>query len=183
MSYLGDRPYDESDFPAFQQIRDQFGFLPNFFRAQTLRPDLVDAEANLMGTILIKEGALTRTQKEYLFLVCSASNLSTYCVTAHCEIVRILGIAGPKPEQIALDHPRADIPIADKALLNFAKKLNDTPTKIEQRDIDGLRTYGFSDQQIHEAVAVVGFAKFANFVAFGLGTHPDFEPQLQLSGK
>jgi len=36
--------------------------------------------------------------------VCSAANLSTYCVTAHCEIVRILGIEGPEPEQIALDH-------------------------------------------------------------------------------
>jgi len=52
-------------------------------------------------------GALTRRQKEYIFLVCSAANLSTYCVTAHCEMVRMLGLEGPEPEQIAVDHTAA----------------------------------------------------------------------------
>ena len=42
-------------------------------------------------------------------------------------------------------------------------------------DIEALRTYGFSDQQILEAILLVGWAKFANTVAFGLGTVPDFE--------
>ena len=115
-----------------------------------------------MGAILLKEGALTRQQREYVFLVCSAANMSTYCVTAHCEIVRMLGIAGPEPEQIALDHTSTSLPATLKALLNFAVKLNDQPTKIARQDIDALRTYGFSDEQIMEAVVVVGFAKFAN---------------------
>ncbi len=128
-----------------------------------------------MGAILLKEGALTRQQREYVFLVCSAANMSTYCVTAHCEIVRMLGIAGPEPEQIALDHTSTSLPATLKALLNFAVKLNDQPTKIARQDIDALRTYGFSDEQIMEAVVVVGFAKFANFIAFGLGTVPDFD--------
>ena len=128
-----------------------------------------------MGAILLKEGALTRQQREYVFLVCSAANMSTYCVTAHCEIVRMLGIAGPEPEQIALDHTSTSLAATLKALLNFAVKLNDQPTKIARQDIDALRTYGFSDEQIMEAVVVVGFAKFANFVAFGLGTVPDFD--------
>jgi len=92
MSYLGGVPADERDFPALLDIKAAFGFIPNFFRAQTLRPDLIDSEVGLIGTILIKEGALTRRQKEYIFLACSADNLSTYCVTAHCEIVRVLGI-------------------------------------------------------------------------------------------
>ena len=88
MTYLRNQPYDDHAFPAFAAIREQFGFLPNFFPAQTLRPDFVEAEINLMAAILLKEGALARRQKEYIFLTCSAANLSTYCVTAHCEIVR-----------------------------------------------------------------------------------------------
>ena len=48
------------------------------------------------------------------------ANLSTYCVTAHCEMVRMLGIEGPEPEQIAFHHTAANLPIAMKALLNFA---------------------------------------------------------------
>jgi uncharacterized peroxidase-related enzyme len=174
MTYLQNQPYDEKDFPVFGAIREQFGFLPNFFPAQTARPDLIDAEVALTGNLLLKEGALARRQKEYIFLVCSAANLSTYCVTAHCEIVRMLHLEGPEPEQIAIDHVHAKIPVADKALLNFCAKLNSQPPKIGSSDIDALRTYGFSEQQILEAVLLVGWAKFANTVAFGLGTVPDF---------
>jgi len=171
---------DENDNPTLRAIKGSFGFVPNFYRAQTMRPDLIDAEAQLVNAILVKEGALTRQQKEYIFLVSSAANLSTYCLTAHCEMVRMLGIEGPEPEQIALDHTAAKIPIGLKALLNFAAKLNGQPTKITKRDVDVLRTYGYNDQQIMEAVLMVGLAKFANFVAFGLGTAPDFEPTKQI---
>src|SRR2546422_2717878 len=138
MTYLRNQPYEDKDFPAFAAIREQFGFLPNFFPAQTLRPDFVDAEINLMAAILLKEGALTRQQKEYIFLVCSAANLSTYCLTAHCEMIRMMRIEGPEPEQIALDHTAAKIPVPLKALLNFAAKLNGQPTKITKRDVDVL---------------------------------------------
>ncbi len=174
MTYLRNQPHDEKDFPVFAAIREQFGFLPNFFPAQTARPDLINAEVALTGNLLLTEGALARRQKEYIFLVCSAANLSTYCVTAHCEIVRMLKLEGPEPEQIAIDHVHAKIPIADKALLNFCTKLNSQPSKVGASDIDALRTYGFSEQQILEAVLLVGWAKFANTVAFGLGTVPDF---------
>ena len=180
MSFLREVPFDEKDFPTLRLIKDDYGFIPNFFRAQTARPDLLDAEVQLVEAILIKESALTRQQKEHIFLVCSAANLSTYCVTAHCEIVRMLKLAGPEPEQIALDHMSTDLPIVDKALLNFALKLNNHALKFTQEDVDDLRTYDFNDQQILEAVMCVGLAKFANYVGFGLGTVPDFKSRIDL---
>jgi uncharacterized peroxidase-related enzyme len=183
MSYLRVAPPDEQTASAFEAIRASYGFVPNFFRAQTMRPDLVAAELNLMGTILNVEGALTRQEKEYIFLVCSAANLSTYCVTAHCEIIRVLGIAGPEPEQIAIDYASTGLPVKMKALLAFATKLTQEATRIARQDIDDLRTYGFSDQQIMEAIVAVGFAKFSNFVAFGLGTVPDFDSARIVAGQ
>ena len=175
MSYIHGAGLDETNYPLFADIKNAFGFVPNFYRAQTARPDLIEAQAQLVNSILIKEGALTRKQKEYVFLVCSAANLSTYCVTAHCEMIRMLGIEGPEPEQIAADYTAVSLPIPLKALLNFATKLNSEPTKINKADVDALRTYGFIDEQIHETILMVGLAKFANFVAFGLGTVPDFD--------
>ena len=175
MSYIREVPLDEASFAPFALAKNTFGFIPNLFRAQTLRPDLIEAELPLIGGILTKEGALPRQQKEYIFLVCSAANLSTYCVTAHCEIVRMLGIQGPEPERIALDHTSTNLPIVVKALLNFALKLNNQAAKIGRSDIDALRTYGYTDEQILEAVMVVAIAKYANLIAFGLGTLPDFD--------
>jgi len=173
MSYLHE-PVLEA-FPPFELIQNTFGFLPNFFRAQTLRPDLIEAELHLIGSILVTPGALTRQQKEYIFLVCSGANLSTYCVTDHCEIVRMLGLQGPEPEQIAIDHTATNLPEVMKALLNFAVQLNSQPTKLNPRDIEELRAHGYTDQHILETVVMVGMAKFANFVSFGLGTEPDFD--------
>lgn len=175
MSYIVEAPVAEMEPDIFSSIRSAFGFVPNFFRAQHQRPDLVEAEVGLVDAILIREVGLTRAQKEYIFLVCAAADLSTYCLTAHCEMVRMLHIEGPEPEQIAVDHLQADIPVADKALLNFALKLNREPKKVEQRDIDALRTYGFSDQQIVEAIVMVGLSKFSTTISFGLGTVPDFD--------
>jgi uncharacterized peroxidase-related enzyme len=177
VSYLRNNPVDENLFPAFAEIRNQFGFLPKFYPEQALRPDMIDAELKLMDAILLTEGALVRRQKEYIFLVCSAENLSTYCVTAHCEIIRMLRLEGPEPEQIAVDFLHSQIPVADKALLGFCTKLNNHPLKITGDDVERLRTYGFSEQQILEAVQIVSFCKFANTLAFGLGLVPDFHNQ------
>lgn len=180
MTYIREAPFDENDFPTLRLIKDDYGFIPNYFKAQTARPDLIDAQVELIEATLLKEGALSRQLKEYVFLVCSAANLSTYCVTAHCEIIRMLKIEGPEPEQIALDHMSTDLPIVDKVLLNFTLKLNNHPLKITQEDVDDLKTYGFDDQQILEAVMCVGLAKFANYIGFGLGTVPDYQVRLDL---
>ena len=175
MSYIREGALDETNYPLFAEIKKRFGFIPNLYRAQTMRPDLIEASAQLVHAVLIKENALPRKQKEYIFLVCSAANLSTYCVTAHCEMIRMLGIEGPEPEQIAVDYMATNLPVTTKALLNFATKLNTEPTKISSADVDALRTYGYTDEQIHETVVLVALAKYANFVAFGLGTVPDFD--------
>lgn len=175
MSYLREAPLDETNFLPFAQFKNIYGFIPNLLRAQTLRPDIIEAQMVLGGAILRQPGALSRKEKEYIFLVCSAANLSTYCVTAHCEIVRAMKLEGPDAEEIALDFASTNLPMVTKALLRFASKLTTEPTKISASDVDALRTYGYTDEQILEAVLVVSWAKFANFNAFGLGTLPDFD--------
>jgi uncharacterized peroxidase-related enzyme len=181
MTYIREAPFNEEEYPTLKLIKEDYGFIPNFFKAQTARPDLIDAQVQLVDGLLLKEGALSRQLKEYVFLVCSAANLSTYCVTAHCEIIRLLKIEGPEPEQIALDHMATDLPIVDKALLNFTLKLNNHPLKVTQENVDELKTYGFNDQEILEAVLCVGLAKFANYIGFGLGTVPDYQVRLDLN--
>ena len=59
--------------------------------------------------------------------------------------------------------------MADKVLLNFCAKFNKQPSKTTANDIETLRTYGFTEQQILEAVVIVGFAQFANTVANNVG--------------
>jgi uncharacterized peroxidase-related enzyme len=177
ISYIRTEPLTEEQYPAFARLRERMGFIPNFYRTQTDCRHLIQPQMELGAAIISGHCALERRQKEYIFLAVSARNLSTYCVTAHCEIVRMLKIEGPEPEQIAIDHTSTKIPFRDKALINFALKLNNTPEDICQADIDTLRTFGFSDAQIQEAIVVTAHARYANTISLGLGTTPDFANQ------
>jgi hypothetical protein len=64
MTYIRVTPFNEEDHPTLKLIKEDYGFIPNFFKAQTARPDLIDAEVQLVEATLIRDGALTRQQKE-----------------------------------------------------------------------------------------------------------------------
>src|SRR5205807_2931723 len=74
--YLQTRAFTGS--PTYPLFRQQFGFVPNVFADQMLRPDVVEAEAEVLQQVLIGEDVLTRIQKENILLAISAANASTY---------------------------------------------------------------------------------------------------------
>jgi RNA polymerase sigma-70 factor (ECF subfamily) len=164
-------------FAPFAFFKETFGFIPNIFRAQTLRPDVVEAEAEVIRTVLLTDDVLTRPQKEYILLVVSAANLNTYCVAVHCEMLRGLGVSEDESDQIAVNHRQAGLAGADTALLDFTLKLSQRPTEVGQEDIDRLRMHGFTDEQILESIVMTGLTSYLNTLQMGLGTVPDFEPR------
>ncbi len=175
MSFLREVELSEKSFGPYAVLQEKLGLIPNIFRAQSMRPDFIEAEVPLLLSVLAKEGALSRQQKESIALVCSAARLNTYCVLMHGEMLRAMGVSDPELEQLAADHHYADITEADKALLDFALKLTQEPSSANRQDIETLRRHGFTDEQLLEAVVMTGFANFFNTLSLGLGTAPDFE--------
>jgi RNA polymerase sigma-70 factor, ECF subfamily len=170
-------------FAPFATLMKSHGFIPNFFRAQTLRPDLLAAEAELSAAILLPVHTLTRTQKEAILLAVSAANLNSYCVAVHCNLLRGLGLPADEGDQIAVDHHRSSLSGADKALLDFAIKLGARFSEFSLDDVDRLRAVGFADAQILECEVVTALNNFANFLQAGLGIEPDFEPPFAFEQK
>ncbi len=159
------------------------GFIPNFFRAQTLRPDLLAAEAEFAAAILLPEDTLTRSQKESILLAVSAANLNSYCVAVHCNLLRGLGLPVEEGDQIAVDHRRSSLSEADKALLDFAIKLGARTSEFSLSDVDQLSAAGFTEPQILECEVVTALNNFANFLQRGLGIEHDFDPPLAFEQK
>lgn len=151
--YLRAVARDANDFPPFAFFQERFGFIPNIFRAQTLRPDVVEAEAFTVGAVLLTDDILSRVKKEHILLAISAANLNTYCVAVHCELRRNRGIPADTSDQIAVDHHYSDLTPADKALLDFALTVA-RRSPVGLNDVDGLRAHGFTDHQILEAVVM-----------------------------
>jgi RNA polymerase sigma-70 factor (ECF subfamily) len=165
-------------FAPFDVVQKSHGFIPNFFRAQTLRPDLLDAELQAVDRILVPEDLLTRVQKECILLAVSAANLNSYCVAVHCNMLRGLGMPSEEGDQIAVDYHQSSLSEADTALLDFAVKLGTRGPDFSGEDVVTLRAFGFSEEQILECEVVTALNNFANTLQMGLGIEPDFEPPL-----
>jgi len=99
----------------------------------------------MTGNLIVKE-APCRGAKRNTFPRVFGGESQHLCVTAHCELVRMLKLEGPEPEQIAVDYLHAKFD-RRQALLNFCSKLNSQTSKIASSDIDTLRTYGFTSSR------------------------------------
>ena len=163
-------------FTPYLIVEQSHGFIPNFFRAQTLLPHLLEAELEAVGHILLPEDALTRAQKECILLAVSAANLNSYCVAMHCNLLRGLGMPSDEGDQIAVDHHESSLSEADKAILDFAVKLGTRASEFSGEDVLSLRRLGFTEEQILECEVVTALNNFANTLQMGLGIEPDFAP-------
>lgn len=74
---------------------------------------------------------------------------------------------------MAADWRRAPLASHDHALCAFAESLTRAPGEIARTDIDTLRSHGFDDRAIHDAVQIIGYFNYINRVADGLGIEPE----------
>jgi len=62
-----------------------------------------------------------------------------------------------------------------RALRDFAVQLTLSPAEIGLADVERLRSHGFSDAAIHDAIQVASYFNYVNRVADGVGV--DDEPE------
>jgi RNA polymerase sigma-70 factor (ECF subfamily) len=159
-------------------LKRNFGLVPRIYRAQSMRVDLVDAQVRLLDQLLFSKGALSRVQKEFILLAVSAENNNSYFPALHCQTLQFLGIKPEQSQQVAIDHREANLMESDVVLLDFARKLASNPHSFTDSDVESLRKFDFNDEQILEAVLMVGLAQLMNCLHAGLGTEPDFKSRI-----
>lgn len=74
------------------------------------------------------------------------------------------------------DYRSAELAPSDRAMLDYALKLTDTPWTTTLEDVTILRRWGFDDLAIHDICTIVAYYAFANRIADGLGV--ELEPAL-----
>ena len=163
---------------SLSALKRNFGLAPKVYRDQLLRPDLVEAQVNLLDRLLFTKGALSRLQKEFILLAVSAVNNNSYFPALHCQTLQFLGVKPEQSQQVAIDHREANLPASDVVLLNFARKLASEPHAFTDLDVESLRKSSFTDEQILEAVLMVGLTQLLNCIQMGLGSEPDFKPRV-----
>ena len=67
----------------------------------------------------------------------------------------------------------APISEADKALCAYAEKLTLHPHKVQDEDLDELRSHAYDDRAIHDATQVIGYFNYITRIAGALGVEPE----------
>ena len=75
------------------------------------------------------------------------------------------------------DYREASLDPQTRAMLDFATKLSRTPSSMEEADVQGLRSLGFTDEQILSVTLITCLYNFMTRLADGLGV--ELPPSVQ----
>jgi RNA polymerase sigma-70 factor (ECF subfamily) len=170
-SHLGDK------FGPFVAFQEALGFVPNLFRAQTLLPRVIEAQAELESAGRLREGPISRLQKERILLIVAADRQDTYCVAAGNRVLSSFGVSDCQIDDLLNNCGGASLSAADLACQQFCLKLSRDAPSVHSDDIQALRAYGFEDRSILEIVFVTALAVYRGSLSVGLGPEPDFGPR------
>lgn len=151
------------------------GFVPNVFRAQSLNGEQFLAWWNYFNLLVNKEGNLSNAEREMLAVVVSGLNRCVYCAVSHGAALRVYLEDAQKADQIGVNWRHAALTEREAALCAYAEKLTLTPAEMTAADLEPLRAVGLNDEQILEAVQVIGMFNMTNRVSSALGFVPNAE--------
>ncbi|MEO8103268.1 MAG: peroxidase-related enzyme [Betaproteobacteria bacterium] len=148
-----------------EKVQEKAGFIPNVFLALAHRPEECRAFFLYHDALMLKEGGLTKAEREMIVVATSAANHCTYCIIAHGAILRIYAKNPLIADQVAANYLKADLSPRQKAMLDFAVKVATDSYRIADADFEALRGHGFSDEDAWDIGAIAAFFALSNRMA------------------
>ena len=156
-------------------VQEKAGFVPNVFLTLAHRPDEFRAFFAYHDALMLKEGGLTKGEREMIVVATSAANSCHYCVVAHGALVRIYEKKPLLADQVAINYRKADLAPRQRAMLDFAIKVALRSAEIDEADFARLREQGFSDEDAWDIAAIAAFFGLSNRMANTIGMRPNDE--------
>ena len=156
-------------------VQEKAGFVPNVFVTLAHRPDEFRAFFAYHDALMLKEGGLSKAEREMIVVATSGANDCLYCVVAHGAILRIYAKHPLVADQVAVNYREADITPRQRAMLAFALKVAVDSAAIDDADFTGLRAYGFADEDIWDIGAIAAFFALSNRMANLISMRPNDE--------
>jgi uncharacterized peroxidase-related enzyme len=157
------------------EVQEKAGFVPNVFIVLAHRPDEFRAFFQYHDALMLKDGGLTKAEREMIVVATSGANDCLYCVVAHGALVRIYEKNPYLADQIATNHRRADLTPRRRAMLDFALKVSLRAAEVDDADYARLRDHGFSDEDAWDIGAIAAFFAMSNRLANMTSMRPNDE--------
>ncbi|MBQ0719750.1 MAG: peroxidase-related enzyme [Gammaproteobacteria bacterium] len=156
-------------------VQEKTGFIPNVFLVLAHRPDECRAFFAMHDALMLRQGNLSKAEKEMVVVTVSGGNECHYCVVAHGAILRIVAKNSLLADQLAINYRKADITPRQRAMLDFAVKVSRDSATIGDEDFESLHSYGFDDEDIWDIGAISAFFCLSNRMANLTSMRPNEE--------
>ncbi|MFL5371986.1 MAG: peroxidase-related enzyme [Myxococcales bacterium] len=156
-------------------VEEKAGFIPNVFLVLAHRPAEFRAFFDYHDALMLKEGGLTKGEKEMIVVATSAAASCHYCVVAHGALVRIYEKKPLLADQVAINYRKADLTPRQRAILDFALKVSLRSAELEDADYARLREHGLTDEDGWDIAAIAAFFAMSNRLANATGMRPNDE--------
>lgn len=170
---LDELPDDLRD--RIMAVQEKAGFVPNVFLALAHRPGECRAFFDYHDALMLREGGLSKAEREMIVVSTSGANDCQYCVVAHGAILRIYAKDPLVADQVAINFRKADITERQRAMLAFAEKVALNSAALEESDYEVLRSHGFDDEDIWDIGAIAAFFALSNRMANLTAMRPNDE--------
>lgn len=137
----------------YAEIQQAFGSVPNVLKVWSASPFLLKQQWEFIAYSM-KHPNLTPVLLTCIRLMVSRGNHCTYCVDMNTGM--LINMFGWTPDQVdyLIDNPaEANLSNKDKAMLGLVLKAVSHSTQVTAADVSHVRSLGYSDQDIMDAVA------------------------------
>lgn len=171
---------DEESLPddikeLYAKMREKPGFVPNVYRAYSLRPNQLRGFIAFYDSIMTDDSGLTKAEREMIAVAVSALNHCFYCLTSHGAALRVRSKDEILADTIAANYRAADLTPRVRAMLDYAVKITLASETCSDEDIENLRAHGFTDEDIMDIAQTAALFNYSNRVASALALKPNRE--------
>ncbi len=145
------------------------GEISDTARILAVRTDIMKMTNVMVSTLLVEETELDHRTKEWIAIFVSLKNGCAVCVDEHKRIAKLLGITEEQIQKAVAEIKTADFPEKLKMLIQFCITITKDSYKVVREDLDVLRDAGYTDSQLLEASAIVGYFNYINTITNSMG--------------
>jgi len=156
-------------------VQEKAGFVPNVFLAFGHRPAELRAFMDYHDALMLRDGGLSKAEREMIVVATSAANDCLYCVVAHGAILRVVAKQPRLSDQVATNYRKAEITPRQRAMLDFALKVCTASHTVDESDFERLRGHGFGDEDIWDIGAIAALFALSNRMASLVSLRPNEE--------
>jgi uncharacterized peroxidase-related enzyme len=140
-------------------VRAQFGFVPNMFATLASNPTVLDVVMTLQGSLSRVLDAKTR---HTIALAVSQANGCDYCLAMHTYVSSELG--GMSSDDIDLARAGSSIDPKRAAVARFAQRVVESRGQVSDAELAAVRGAGYTDPQILAIVTLAVRVLLTNFI-------------------